>query len=113
MNDSIWEILVPTMMNDNPVRTKHHKEWDKLVKKITGGLTITPPGKGYWVDPNGETVTERVIPVRIKCSENAMNEIADITARHYNQDAVMFYKISDDVRIINYNKQTNKRKEAT
>lgn len=49
----IWEILVPTMMNEKPVRTKHHKEWDKLVKKITGGLTIAPPGKGYWVDPNG------------------------------------------------------------
>lgn len=113
MNNSIWEILVPTMMEDKPVRTKHHKEWDKKVKKITGGLTITSPGKGYWVDPNGETITERVIPVRIMCSEDAMNEIADITQKHYKQDAIMFYKISDDVRIINYNKLTNKRKETS
>lgn len=46
------------------------------------------------------------------CSEKEINEISDITARHYNQNAVMFYKISNDVKIINYNKQTHKRKET-
>lgn len=113
MKKCIWEILVPTMMNEKPVRTKHHKKWDKLVKKITGGLTITSPGKGYWVDPNGNTIIERMIPVRIMCSEKEMEKISDITQKHYNQDAIMFYKISDDVRIINYNKISNKRKETT
>lgn len=105
MNDSVWEILVPTMMNDNPVRTKHHKEWDKKVKKITGGLTITPPTKGYWISPDGETIRERMIPVRVMCTEEEINKISDITAQHYNQDAIMFYRISDDVRIISYDKQ--------
>jgi len=102
MKHSIWIIFVPTTMNDKPVRTKHHKEWDKKVKGITGGLTITPPGKGYWVNDKGETIHERMIPVWIKCSEKEIIKISDITAKHYNQDAIMFYKISDDVRIINY-----------
>ena len=44
----LYEILVPTKYGDNekPIRTKHHKEWDKYVRKISGGLTILTPGKG-------------------------------------------------------------------
>jgi hypothetical protein len=55
MNDqeqkNLYEILVPTQYGypkTTPIRTKHHKEWDKRVQKITGGLTILSPGKGKW-----------------------------------------------------------------
>jgi len=100
----VWTILVPTIMNGHPVRTIHHKKWDERVKKITGGLTITPPGKGYWVNSEGETIHERMIPVIIRCTERNIIKISDITAEHYNQNAIMFYKISDDVRIKTYEK---------
>lgn len=37
----LFEILVPTKFNSGrPVRTKHHKEWDKFVHKLAGGLTL-------------------------------------------------------------------------
>lgn len=98
----LYEILVPTMMNGNPVRTKHHKEWDKKVKKITGGLTISKPTKGYWVSYDGVVVEERMIPVKIYCTDVEMDRISDITAEHYKQDAVMFYLISNYVHIKKY-----------
>ena len=91
-NKSIWEILVPTMMKGKPVRTRHHKEWDRKVKNISGGLTITPPSKGYWVNDSGETIKERMIPVKIFCTESEIRTISNITAMHYKQDAIMFYK---------------------
>lgn len=99
---SLWEILVPTTMNNPPsfVRVGHHREWDKRVRKISGGLTILEPAKGQWID--SETMIlyeERVIPVRIACSEEEINQIVDITLQHYRQEAVMAYKISDKVII--------------
>ncbi len=94
----LWEIMVPTEMNGHPVRTVHHKEWDKVVREISGGLTITAPAKGQWIDPNTlDLHNDRVIPVRIACTSKQIHRIMHFTAKHYNQKAVFAYKISDEV----------------
>jgi len=97
----LFEILVPTIYGDTekPIKTKHHKRWDEEVQKISGGLTILSPVKGKWMykDTNHQ---ERVIPVRIMCNESEMREIVRITMSHYRQKAVMYYVISEEVRII-------------
>ena len=99
----LWEILVPCVRNNgNPIRTRCHRVWDAKVREITGGLTILPPTKGQWVAPNGELFAERMIPVRIVANESEIDEIADMTAAFYEQLAVMFYRVSDDVRIKHY-----------
>ena len=96
----LFEILVPTIYGDTlkPISTKHHKEWDKRVRAITGGLTILSPAKGQWMN-EGVLYGERVIPVRIMCSEKQISLIVGMTIQHYRQKAVMFYKITDDVEI--------------
>ena len=94
---TLWEVLVPCMMNNKPVRTKHHKEWDKVVRKITGGLTISAPSRGQWVDPNTKILhEERVIPVKIACDEKGLGKILEFTKKHYKQIAVFAYKVSDN-----------------
>ena len=100
----LWEILVPRKWNNGkPIRTRHHREWDKRVKAITGGLTIYPPTiKGEWISPEGETYIDSTIPVRIACNREQINKIMDITGHHYRQLAVMAYKISEEVLIKNY-----------
>jgi hypothetical protein len=98
----LWEILVPTTMNNpsNPCRIGHHREWDKRVRKISGGLTILEPAKGQWIDAETKTLyEERVIPVRIACSEEEINKIIDMTIQHYRQEAVMAYLVSEKVII--------------
>jgi len=94
----LWEILVPTKYGDTikPIRTAHHKNWDKFVRKLTGGLTILSPAKGSWVF-NNTLFEERVIPVKISCTRKQLNSIVDFTLRHYRQKAVMAYKISNEV----------------
>lgn len=94
---SLWQIMVPCNYNDGkPVRTRHHREWDKRVRKITGGLTILTPSKGQWVDPSdGHLYVDRVIPVNIIATAADMDKIADITIKHYKQLAVMYFKLSD------------------
>lgn len=100
---NLYEILVPTVRNSGkPIRTRHHRVWDEKVRKITGGLTVMTPAKGQWMSPEGELFAERMIPVRIMCSAEQIEQIADMTAAYYDQKAVMFYKISDEVRIIQY-----------
>jgi hypothetical protein len=96
----MWQILVPCQWNDGtPIRTRHHREWDKRVQRLTGGLTVYPAGRGRWRSDEGTDYFERVIPVGIVCPEEIMNQIADITIAHYEQEAVLFYRISDDARI--------------
>lgn len=94
---ALWQIMVPCNYNTGkPVRTRHHKEWDKMVRKITGGLTILNPSRGQWVDPSdGSLYEDRVIPVNIIATSTEMDQIADITLRHYRQLAVMYFKLSD------------------
>lgn len=98
---NLWEILVPTVRNDGrPIRTRFHRVWDDKVRSIAGGLTILhPTKKGYWTAPGGLLFHERMIPVRIMCSESAMERIADMTAEYYDQYAVMYYRVSDYVVI--------------
>jgi hypothetical protein len=98
----LWEILVPCQRNDGtPIRTRHHRVWDEQIRRITGGLTILRPAIGQWVSPDGELFHDRMIPVRIACTPNQLDEIIRRTLNHYpDQEAVMVYKISEDVRIV-------------
>ena len=100
----LFEILVPTVSNDGrPFRTKHHKVWDSKVLRITNGMTILKPTtKGVWKCAKGNEYVERTIPVRIICSDKEIEEIADWTAKHYKQLAVMYYCVSENVVIKNY-----------
>jgi len=94
----MWEILVPTCSNEGkPYRTRYHRVWDERVKKISGGLTILTPTKGKWVSPNGEEFHEKMIPVRIICNREEIELIIDMTMEYYDQEAILAYKIADEV----------------
>lgn len=93
----MWEIYVPTAKNGDlgHFTTKFHQMWDEKVLKISGGLTILKPAIGQWVSPHGTLFKERMIPVRIMCTEAQIEAIADVTAAHYNQIAVLYFKIGE------------------
>jgi hypothetical protein len=100
---NLYELLVPTVRNDGrPIRTRFHRVWDAKVRAITGGLTILAPAKGQWLSPQGELFAERMIPVRISCTDEQIEKIADMTAAYYEQHAVLFYQVSANVRIKHY-----------
>lgn len=106
---SLWEILVPTVRNSGkPIRVRFHKVWDNKIRSISGGLTICPVTKGQWISPNGTLFTERMIPVRIIATEEQISDIIDYTMKYYEQEAILVYKISDQV-ILRYK---NKEKSA-
>jgi hypothetical protein len=112
----LYEILVPTIYGDTlkPIRTRHHKEWDKYVMKITGGMTILTPGHGKWLH-EGVEYPEKVIPVRVMVEESTyerwlagerqfdhsqIDTIIQFTLSHYRQKAVMYYLISNQVQVV-------------
>ena len=103
-SQSVWEILVPRKYNDGRrVHLRHHRVWDAKVKLIANGITIlVPTVKGEWVSPEGETFIDSTIPVRISCTQEQIEEIMDMTAKHYQQKAVMAYEISTNVLIRHY-----------
>jgi len=98
MENELWEILVPASNNkDQKFTYEHHKEWDAFVKKVTGGVTVMKTAKGEWVSPTGKLYVDRIIPCRIVCTEEQISEIIDFTIEHYNQEAVLAYRISTNV----------------
>lgn len=99
----MWEILVPTVRNDGrPCRTRFHRAWDAKVRKISGGLTVLSPAKGQWISVDGTLFKERMIPVRILATREEIEKIVDITANHYEQLAILAYKISSEVILKSY-----------
>lgn len=97
----LWEILVPTIRIDGrPIRTRFHRIWDTKIREISGGLTVMTAAKGQWINQDNELLTERMIPVRIIATEEQINEIIKFTMIYYDQQAILAYKISDDVRLV-------------
>jgi hypothetical protein len=98
MEKHLYEILVPTVRNDGrPIHTRFHRIWDRKVEAISNGLTILTPGKGTWVH-EGTSIRERMIPVRIMCTREQIDQIIDLTLEYYyDQLAVMAYRVSDEI----------------
>jgi hypothetical protein len=100
-NKSLWEILVPANSNDGlEFSLEHHHNWDEKVRSISGGLTIYKSAKGQWVDPSGQLFLDKMIPVRICCSEDEIDKIMELTLSHYSQEAVMAYRVSPYVKLL-------------
>lgn len=94
----LWEILVPASNNkDKEFTYEHHKAWDAFVKDLAGGVTIMKTAKGQWVSPEGELYKDRMIPCRIVCNKKQIIKIIDFTIQHYDQEAVLAFKISEEV----------------
>lgn len=101
----LWEILVPKVFPDgSKIEISYHNKWDEMVRGISSGLTIFRTAKGQWVSPDNKLFTEEMIPVRIACTFSQIEMFADITAKHYRQEAVMYYLVSEDVFIRHYDK---------
>jgi hypothetical protein len=103
LETQLWEILVPYRMGPKGRKTvplPHHWIWDEKVRSITGGLTIFKCARGQWVDPATNVLyKEPVIPVRIACTEEQIDLIAEFTATHYKQHAVFTSLVSEKVKI--------------
>ena len=109
-----WEILVPTHTNDGKkITLEHHKEWDAFVQKLTNGLTIQKPSKGYWLSVEKVNFVEEMIPVKIYCSKKKIKKISDFTAMHYRQLAVTFYLTSKEGYIVDYDEDFKRVKKET
>jgi hypothetical protein len=101
MTKVLYEILVPTVRPNTAGKKfftlRFHRIWDKRVREISNGLTIMSPSKGQWISPDGTLFLERMIPVRILATRAEIDEIIDFTLEYYHQEAVLCYKISDEV----------------
>jgi hypothetical protein len=60
------------------------------------------PAKGQWVCPNGDLFQERMIPVMIACTNKQIRQIADMTAKYYEQKAVMYWEVSNNIVVATY-----------
>jgi hypothetical protein len=67
---------------------------------LAGGLTIFRSATGEWVNQSGTIFREKMIPVRVACSEEAIRRIIDFTIQHYDQEAVMAHRLSEQVLIV-------------
>lgn len=113
-NLKLWEILVPSYTNGGQeIEIEHHKKWDTFVQGLTNGLTIQKTSKGIWSNQDEKKYEEKMIPVKIACTKKQIKEISDFTAKHYNQEAIMFYLISTEVYIVSYDTNFKRIRQPT
>ena len=98
---NLYEVLVPASFGKSRFTYEHHKEWDAFVLEIAGGLTIMRGAKGEWINPSGKIFRDRIIPCRVACTAEQLDKIINFTIKHYDQEAVMAYRIGKEV-IIKY-----------
>lgn len=99
-NDKLEFVIAPRDSNEYPWAVTLLVNGRIFSDKMAGGLTALKPGKGQWVSSNKTLSCERMIPVRIMATADEMLAIAKFTINHYNQEAVMFYKIAEECHII-------------
>mgnify|MGYP003395241913 CR=1 FL=1 len=94
---NLYEILIPVADNDGKTFSNAHvtKFWD-LIIATANGLTVMPNVKGFWVD-GGRTFTDENTPLRVVATKDEIRFIAHQAKSHFNQLAILYYKISDDV----------------
>lgn len=94
---NVWEVLVPVRANDGKkFKKKFHRAWDARVREVAGGLTIMKPGKGQWISPAGQLYQERMIPVRIVCTEPQIQDVARLVREHYDQEVAAVFMIGQE-----------------
>lgn len=87
----LWEILVPTRSTYGTKFTlDHHLYWESKVCEVTGGLTLMPTVTGRWANTQ-----ETSIPMRLAATFEVFAAIMKKTQQHYNQAAVLGYRVSD------------------
>jgi len=99
MHKLMWEILVPAYGKQESFSYEYHNRWNSFVREIAGGLSVLSGIKGEWIAPDGTLFRDRMIPVRIVCSEEEIEQIIQFTIKHYNQKAVLAYQVSNYVII--------------
>jgi hypothetical protein len=101
MKIKVYRILVPATTNDNnEFSIEHHQVWDKFVRKLVGGVTIMKSAKGQWLNSDGILYMDKMIPCDINCTKKQIKAIADFTKKHYNQEKIAYYKISNGMKFI-------------
>jgi len=103
---TLFEILIPVKNNKGvSFDYEHNRLWEDGVLGIAGGLTRLSAVDGQWISPLNEIIEEQMYPVRIACTQEHIEAIADFTAKHYNQISVMYYALSTKVIFKNYEKR--------
>ena len=94
----LWEIFVPATTKYNvPIPVERHQEWDERVCALAGGLTLYSPVKGKY--QSDSILIDQMIPVRIACTHVQIEQIAQITCDWYDQESVLFWEVSPNVKI--------------
>jgi len=102
---NLWEILVPRCSNQGlEYELDYHREWDNRVREIAGGVTILRTARGQWTNPEGKVFAEEMIPVRIYCDEPSIDRVIQLTLDYYEQEAVLAYKVSSEVKLVHRKK---------
>lgn len=99
-NNFLWEILVPFNDNDGKKVPNGATQEVGLVRSLDCWRPVhLQDGQGQWL-ADDVTYFDRVIPVRIMCTEKQIETIMHYSLTFYNQKAVFCYLVSENVKVL-------------
>lgn len=73
--------------------TKHHRIFYKFILNLSKGYSVLNELEGVWQNEKGTIYQEKMIPVRIACTDEQIKEIAEFAKAHYEQEAIFVLEL--------------------
>lgn len=98
----LYEIQIPVAPNlpevficdkNGNFNQEYHDRFLAKVLTVANGYTALPIVEGAWINGSGKTFIEKMIPVRIFCTDENITEIASFAKRHYDQEAIFVVEL--------------------
>lgn len=72
---------------------KHHRIFYKFILNLSKGYSVLSELEGVWQNEKGTIYQEKMIPVRIACTDEQIKEIAEFAKTHYEQEAIFVLEL--------------------
>lgn len=97
---AVWDVIVPARPNNKRDPAKCHQELADKIVNSCDGLTVLP-GFGRWRNPRTNLVDdEEILVYRFTADYQTAWLFANETKAIFDQEAVAFYKVADEMEFV-------------
>lgn len=96
----LYEFLLPVRSNDgSEIPDRIYKGLLGRILALAGGYTLPGKALGGWINGQGSTQVENMLPLRVACTPDQAQEIVAMIADTFpDQESLMSYVLSDQVQ---------------
>lgn len=97
----LWTVIIPEFDNYGRIFPKHHVDvWINKVMEISTGVTVYRDIIGKYISTTNGLMSDVNLAVMFMATEDEVNELAQLAKTHFDQESIMYYMSSNNVKFI-------------